>query len=185
MNNLQIYTEGCGILIDNKVPKLTLTLLEPKLISFCRQPKTTFTKIFWRESLIMFQTCSNQFLIYGRTQLIKLYMAGNIFIKHDIKVVLCTIFMPPFEEEGVYIVLLMSVGLSLDQMVSADYLKYHLRQSSYFTCRLVMTSRWPPIDPRSKVKVRGHMCHLTFLVIKIWAVNLWLLYISEDCHNII
>ena len=50
------------------------------------------------------------------------------------------LFRPPFEEEG-YIVLLMSVGRfvcrsvcrSIDQIVSADYLKYHLSQSIHIS----------------------------------------------------
>ena len=38
--------------------------------------------------------------------------------------------MPPFEEEGVYC--FANVGRSVDQMVSADYLKYHSSQSLHF-----------------------------------------------------
>ena len=36
--------------------------------------------------------------------------------------------MPPFKEEGVYCFAI--VGWSVDQMVSADYLEYHLSESS-------------------------------------------------------
>ena len=66
-------------------------------------------------------------------------------------IILLYIFMPPFEQEGVYC--FANVGQSVDQMVSSDYLKYHLSQ--YFTCRLLMTSRWPLLILGSKVKVRG------------------------------
>ena len=44
--------------------------------------------------------------------------------------------MPPFEEEGVYFFANVgrSVGLSsVDQMVSADYLKYHFSQSLHIS----------------------------------------------------
>ena len=41
------------------------------------------------------------------------------------------IIMPPFEEEGVYC--FAYVGLSVDQMVSADYLKYHSSQSLHMS----------------------------------------------------
>ena len=51
-------------------------------------------------------------------------------------------FYAPLRRRWGYIVLLMSVSLSVDQMVSADYLKYHfITESSYFTCRLAMTIR--------------------------------------------
>ena len=45
------------------------------------------------------------------------------------------IFMPPFEEEGVYCFANVGcyVGQSVDQMVSADYLKYHLSQSLHIS----------------------------------------------------
>ena len=46
------------------------------------------------------------------------------------------IFMPPFEEEGVYCFAMsvgLSVGRSVDQMVSADYLKYHSSQSLHIS----------------------------------------------------
>ena len=39
--------------------------------------------------------------------------------------------MPPFEEEGVYC--FANVSRSVDQMVSADYLKYHLSQSLHIS----------------------------------------------------
>ena len=47
--------------------------------------------------------------------------------------------MPPFEEEGVYCFANVgwsfgwSVCQSVDQMVSADYLKYHLTQSLHIS----------------------------------------------------
>ena len=64
--------------------------------------------------------------------------------------------MPPFEEEWVYC--FANVGLSVDKMVSADYLKYHLSQSLYI---LHVDWSWLVDDPtdfgvtRSKVKVKG------------------------------
>ena len=51
---------------------------------------------------------------------------------------LSLLFMPPFKEEG-YIVLnvgrsvCLSVGRSVDQMVSADYLKYHSSQNLHIS----------------------------------------------------
>ena len=43
--------------------------------------------------------------------------------------------MPPFQEEGVYCFANIGryVGRSVDQMVSADYLKYHLIQSLHIS----------------------------------------------------
>ena len=75
------------------------------------------------------------------------------------------LFMTPSKEEGVYC--FANVGRWVDQMVSADYLKYHLSQSSYFTCRLVMTSRWPLLILGSlgqRSRSGEHMCRSTFLV---------------------
>ena len=45
------------------------------------------------------------------------------------------IFMPPFEKEGVYCFANVgrSVCRSVDQMVSADNLKYHLSQSLHIS----------------------------------------------------
>ena len=47
----------------------------------------------------------------------------------------------PFEEEVVYC--FTNVGRSVDHMVSADYIEknIYITKVSYFTCRLVMTSR--------------------------------------------
>ena len=55
------------------------------------------------------------------------------------RVYLIFIFMPPFEEEGVYCFanvgrsVCLSVGRSVDQMVSADYLKYLSSQSLHIS----------------------------------------------------
>ena len=47
------------------------------------------------------------------------------------------IFMPPFEEEGLGVYCFANVGRSVnrlvDQIVSADYLKYHLAQSLHIS----------------------------------------------------
>ena len=42
-------------------------------------------------------------------------------------------FFAPLQRRGGIIVLLMSVGMLVDQMVSADYLKYHLTQSLHIS----------------------------------------------------
>ena len=68
----------------------------------------------------------------------------------------------PSKNRG-YIVLLMQVGLSVgrsvDQMVSNDYLKYHLSQSLIFHIQIGHDQQITPIDfgvTRSKVNHQGH-----------------------------
>ena len=57
-------------------------------------------------------------------------MCTGLYIK-----IIHAVIMPPFEEEGVYCFAndCRSVGQSVDQMVSADYLKYHLSQSLHIS----------------------------------------------------
>ena len=77
---------------------------------------------------------------FGYTALIKilglsikstLYFFYNKLDRENTKKKHNVVFMPPFEEEGLYCFANVgrSFGRSLDQMVSADYLKYHSSQS--------------------------------------------------------
>ena len=55
----------------------------------------------------------------------------DIFIMRNIWSHFFLIIMPHFEEEEVYC--FANVGRSVDQIVSADYLKYHLSQSLHIS----------------------------------------------------
>ena len=85
---------------------------------------------------------------------------------------------PPSKKRG-YIVLLMLVCRLVG---SADYLKYHLSQSSYFTCRLVTTGSIDFGVTRSKDKVKGGICVVQYFLLISSSVtfgesgNYWLHY---------
>ena len=82
---------------------------------------------------------------YWSALIIIINLTGNRILQRSVIKLNIILIMPPFEEEG-YIVLLMLVGRLVGRPGGFCWLSwkpYYITKSLYFTCRLVITSRWP------------------------------------------
>ena len=107
-----------------------LTLIFPKRKTEAPSPKMVFWPWYVLTDRCSYFTGLNTCII-DLKHILYIYNNNNEEIRCLMFGLFCNLFfMPPFEEEGVYCFANVSllVGRLVDQMVSANYLKYHLSQ---------------------------------------------------------